>query len=203
MKTRTAMMSLAVVVLVSGGFVVSSAFTSATLTRDANIDVVSDGTGLIELSPGAASAVYTDSDGALAIDFAEGAATGVNGNAEFTLGSSSNLTGASSTSDVESHDYAFTVTLNDEINGTTDDLQLSYTSADADGNGDANVEFTVYPMGGSALTTASEESSGTITDPTKGTTYYVVLTVDTGAGDAGTTLGSSDDLSGTLTIQTA
>jgi len=201
MKPRTAVFSVALVALVAGAVVTSSAFTSATLSRNANIDVVSDDAGLVELQPGATSVVYTSTDGQLAIDFAQTGATGVNGNAEFTFGSSTNLTGASGPSDVAAHDYAFTIGLNDQLNGTANTLELAYT--DTDSNSDANVEFTVYTAGGSAVTTASEESNGVITDPSTDTTYYVVMTVDTGAGNAATVLGSADDLSGTLTITTA
>lgn len=199
MKSRTAVLSLVVAVMLTGSFVTASAFTSATVNRSAEIDVVADNTGLITLNDGATNVVTTKPNGELEIDMSKSGATGVNGNATFAFGTPSNVTGASSSSDIAAHDYAFTLGLGDAINGTSDSLQLSYTGPAT--NGDANVQFDVYTMSGQ-VASVSEESADTITNPDPSTTYYVVLTIDTGAGSTTAVLGSGDDLSGTLTIET-
>ncbi|MFB6130156.1 MAG: hypothetical protein ABEJ28_04980 [Salinigranum sp.] len=199
MRTHAVVVVLALTLLAGSSVLAASAFSTATVKRSANLNVVTDGSGLIELTPGATKAVQYDASGELSIDISKTGGSGVNPNAEYTFGDGSQITAASKPSDLASTDYAFALKLNDDLNGSASGLKLDYAAAT---NSEPNVKFVVYEVGGSKVTTASEESSGTISNPgTK--TYGVVLVVDTGAGSASTPLGKGTDLSGTLTITTA
>lgn len=158
----------------------ATAYTSAAVTRDATIGVKTDSTALITLTASATfSQITEDGTGQLAINF-----TSLNGDSEFVFGDTSapGTTNAFSLSPSESRDVTLAYSLN-----STDPAASN-----------PNVQFDVYTDDGTTVTsvaTASEEASGTITGATAGTTYYVVLTLDTTNVDTSTT-----DLSGTLTI---
>jgi hypothetical protein len=173
------------IILVAGVSVGTSAFTSATVERQANADVVTDQNGLLGLTDGnSGNLVYQNADDQLAINFENGTALGANTDALFELGDSDNP-GSS---------QAFLVTNND---AESHQMTAAYTPNADDGNADANIEFRVYDNAGALVGTVDEEGTTVSMDAAAGESYNVVVVVDTGHGAAGT-LTSVDDLSGTL-----
>lgn len=160
----------------------ASAFTSATVDRSTNINVVSDSQGLIALQDGTSgNLIREDSNGRLAIDFTQASASGANSNAKFTFGDNS----SGNTS------YAFNMT---NQAGQSHSFTLSYSVTGTDGDtGTENVKFEVYDSSNNHLGTVSESNSLT-QSISAGQTVYVVLVVDTNG------LTSTSDLSGTFTI---
>ncbi|WP_254534839.1 hypothetical protein [Halomarina litorea] len=160
----------------------ASAYTSGTVERSSNVNVVNDDTGLLALADGTSGPlVFQNASGALEIDFTKGGAGGVNAESHYELGNPSDAINQSafkiSNLDAESHD-----------------ITVSYTGAGA-GDADANIEFQIYDSSNTQVATISEEStSDTITGAAAGATYYVVIVVDTNG------VTSSTDLSGTLTV---
>lgn len=181
MRLKITALLLAVVVV--SATLGASAYTTGSLTRSSSVDVVSDDAGLIGLTDGTSGdLVYQNTDGQLAIDFAQGGATGANTNATFELGNPSDPTNAT----------AFNITNQD---ATAHDLSVSYTGAGATGDSTNAIEFQIYDSTGTSVGTVSEEStSATINGVGSGETLYVVIVVDT------TGLSSADDLSGTLEV---
>lgn len=170
---------IATVLLLSTTVVASSAFTTVSLDRQANVDVVSDENGIIALQAHPDSGVVSGTDnGALRIDF-DRADTGAGANVKstYTVGSTSNPTSS----------YAFNIT---NRNTGPINLTVDYT-LDSAVTG-SNVQFSLYDAGGTAVGTA-EPGSATSQSLTQGETLYVVVEITAGADPA-------DDLSGTLTI---
>lgn len=180
---RNTIAVLFVAVLAVGAVIGASAYTSGSVSRSANVNVVSDDTGLIGLTDGTSGdLVYQDTSGQLAIDFTAGGAGGVNSDATFSLGDSTDLT----------NQNAFNITNND---ATSHDLTIEYTGAGATGDGTAAISFRIYDGTGTEVATVTEEStSATITGAASGASYDVVIEIDT------TGLSNADDLSGTLTV---
>lgn len=174
---------LTVLVLAASLLVGASAFTTGSVERTSSVNVVTDSSGLIGLEDGTSGdLVYTNGTGALNVDFTRGGASGVNSAARFTLGS---------TSDPTNHS-AFNITNND---ATTHDITVEYTGAGGTSDPDANIEFRIYDGSGTKVAAVSEESTAaTVTDVASGTTYHVVIVVDTYG------LGSGSDLSGNLNV---
>lgn len=160
----------------------TTAFTSGTVERSANVNVVNDDTGLLALADGTSGPlVYQNSSGALEIDFTKGGAGGVNAESHYELGDPANPVS----------ENAFTLS---NLDAESHDIALSYTGADA-GDADANIKFRVFESGGTEVATVSEEStSATISGAASGSTYYAVIVVDTHG------VSSSTDLSGTLKV---
>lgn len=177
-KTIGVLMALVITASALG----ASAYTSGSVERSSNVNVVNDDTGLIGLADGTSGPlVFQNSSGALEIDFTKGSASGVNPEAHYELGNPSDPTNQS----------AFNIT---NLGSESHDFTLSYTGADA-GDGDANIQFQVYDGTGTKVETVSEEStSATITGVGSGTAHYVVIVVDTYG------VSSSADLSGTLKV---
>lgn len=172
MQFRTVLVVAALVV--ASVAVGSAAFTSGTVERTANVDVVGDSSAVTGLEPGDSSAVDVNG-GELQIDFGNYTnAQGVNSNASYTIGNSSNA----------SETYAFNITNNDN---TAHDYSFNYNRTTGSVG---SVTFTAYDSSNNVVI-ATDGTSGQLT---AGTTAYVVVEVDT----AGTT--KSDDLSGTLEI---
>lgn len=202
-KSNVLLVIIGLVVVMS--VVSASAFTTATLEREANIVVENDATGLIELEDGETDAVFikdTDGDGTndeLAIDLDSSTASGLGGpNPAATYKFGDESTFDSDAADTSGYVYAFNMTVTDQMTGSGT-TTLGYT--DPDGNTDANVKFEVYTAasgGGTLEATVTEESDGSFTAST-GTTYWAVLIVDTGGGSAAD-LNAGDDLSGTLNV---
>lgn len=196
LRRKATVMALILVVTVT--FSAASAFTTATLDRDAVINVNTDSNSMISLGAGNTDAVYENSNGHLSItmDSSTNGILGVNPAALFTFGDPASL----NTSKAESsYVYAFNITVDDAVTGDGT-MTLSYDYSDS--NGDDNVKYKVYEaaVGGpdQPKATATDETDGSF-KPTKGVTYYVVIEIDTGGGTAAD-LTSNDSLGGTLTI---
>ncbi|QCJ45981.1 hypothetical protein [Haloprofundus sp. MHR1] len=177
---------IATVGAIMGTGIAATAYTSATVTREATIGVKTDSEALIALDPSTEFTQITEdaTTGELLINFPS-----LNANSEFVFGDVADPTTAN----------AFTIT---PSKGS--DVTLSYTftgGADPDGSTgtNPNVEFEVLSWNdtdstATSETTASEEAEGSFT-ATADTPYYVVLTIDTTDVDL-----STADLTGELTI---
>lgn len=173
------------IILVAGVSVGTSAFTSATVERQANADVVTDSNGLLGLADGSSgNLVYENADDQLEINFENGTADGANTDALFELGNPEDP-GTS---------QAFQVTNND---AESHQITAAYTLDADDGNSAANLEFQVYDDTGSLVGTVNEEGQTVSMDADATETYNVVVVVDTGHNGAAA-LTSTEDLSGTL-----
>lgn len=182
MKVQTKIGVIGVVLALVALSFAASAYTTGSVDRQSTVNVVNDDAGLIALQDGTSGdLVKINSSGALEIDFTSGGAGGVNTEAKYELGNPSDPTNQTafniSNQDAESHD-----------------ISLSYSGSDSE-DADANIQFQVYDSTGASVVTASEES-GTVSIPgaASGSTYHVVLVVDTYG------LTSNSDLSGTLTV---
>lgn len=193
MRQQTAIVLALLVAAVS--VVGAASYTQATVDRDANINVEADSTALIGLSVGngiTGDSVTTGSDGELSLNLDDG--TGVNGNATFHYGAD----GTDTTRDRSN--TAFNVTNNDD---SSRQYSLSYSQWTASDGTNSNVQFDVYTYDSTATTPWSQvgtvDEEGSTVSPTlaAGDKLYVFVTVDTTAGD----LGSTDDLSGTFTVK--
>jgi hypothetical protein len=169
----------------------ATAFTSATVDRQANIDVVADNNGLLALTDGnSGNLVFQDGNTEqLGIDFTEGTAAGANVNAEFQLGDPAGPT-TSNAFQLENRD--------DEQH----QINVAYTGAttNAANNGEENLNVTIYDNSGNAIDSTNEEGAAASFAAPPGNTFYMVLTVDTGNGATTTDLTSASDLSGTISF---
>ncbi|QLG63214.1 hypothetical protein [Halorarum salinum] len=182
MSTKIKIGLIAVMLVVTSGAFAASAYTSGSVDRAANVNVVNDDTGLIALQDGnSGDLVYQNSSGALEIDFTNGSASGVNTAAHFELGDQANA----------NESYAFNLT---NLDAEGHDFTFEYSGTDSEDD-DENLQFQVYDDTGVLQTTVSEESGAVnLNGVASGDTYYVVIVVDTHG------LTSNSDLSGTLTI---
>lgn len=162
----------------------ASAYTSATVDRSADMNVVSDANGLIGLQDGTTSLVHQNASNELSIDFARHGATGVNTNANFTIG---NLSAPTTT-------YAFTVSNNA---GNSHTFNVSYDGFHSSGTSD-NLRFRIYDSSGNFVQELNESATNADISVASSSTYYVVMVVNT--GDGITDLETSADISGTLRI---
>lgn len=180
MKFKIAGITIALIV-VAAAFG-ASAYTSGTVERSSNVNVVNDDQGLLALSDGTSgNLVFQNASGALEIDFTKGGAGGVNVESHYELGNPSDPT----------NQTAFNIS---NLDAESHDITVSYTPTVDDGNADTNIEFQIYDQDGvSAGTLDDESTSGSFSAPS-GATYYVVIVVDTHG------LTNSTDLSGTLKV---
>lgn len=189
MRKVTQLGVLVLALVLATGLIGASSFTTATLSRQASIDVVTDQNGFIGLTDEHSSDIINQTaDGALTIDFAQSSATGVNVDSVYEIGNPS-------PTDVENQS-AFSITNND---GVSHDINLNYslnTAGDAVGDSANSTEFQVFDSSETLITTISEEDSGATFTLSSGTTYYVVLVVDTTPA----AIDQTNDLSGTLEI---
>jgi len=174
---------LAVLLIAASGAFAASASLTGSVDRSSNVDVVNDDTGIIALQDGSdGGLVYQNDTGALAVDFTNGSASGVNTAAHFEIGDTAN---ANTT-------YAFNVT---NLGDATHDFTFDYTQNTAHSDGNSNLQFKVYNESESPVGTADEEgNTASVAGVAPGETLYVVIVVDTHGLD------SDDDLSGDLTI---
>jgi hypothetical protein len=165
----------------------ASAFTSATVDRNANIDVVADENGLLALTDGnSGNLVFQDaSTEQLGIDFTNGTAAGANVNATFELGNPADPVNSN----------AFNVENRDD---EQHQINVAYTGATT--NTEENLNISIYDNTGTLLDSATEEGTTASFTAPAGNTFHVVLTVDTGLGAAPTDLTSASDLSGTISF---
>jgi hypothetical protein len=157
----------------------ASAFTTATVARDAQIDVETDSNSVIQIQDGPAPGASVTNDGKLEID-ADG--DSLNQDANFTYGDET---------DPETS-AAFTVT-----NG--DDSEQQFTlEYDADSGSSGAVKLFVMEQTASSPTVINSGNSATITVP-NGNTVYVAMAVETpdSVSDASSTTG---EISGTMYV---
>lgn len=180
MRYKIAGVTMAVIIVAAA--LGASAYTSGTVERSSNVNVVNDDTGLLALEDGTSGGlVFQNSSGALEIDFTKGGAGGVNPEAHYELGNPSDATNQS----------AFNIT---NLDAESHDLTVSYTGAGA-GDADDNIQFQIYNDAGTQVATVSEETtSATLSGVASGNTHYVVIVVDTYGVD------NTTDLSGTLQV---
>jgi len=174
MRLKLAAIALGIVIVASA--VGASAFTTATVERDANLSVATDSGGLVGLTAGDSGLVTTNND-QLAIDVTEGTASGVNPNSTLTIGNKSSP--------------AFNIT-NNFPNAHT--FNVAYDMANTD-NADStkNVQFELINSSSGDTVATVNEDSGNETEIGASETIGVIVTVDS-------TGQSTDDLSGTLNV---
>lgn len=175
MKRRTLIASIGAV---AGTTLGAAAYTSTTVSRSATISIASDDSALITLAPGSFEQISQNTDGDLGINF-----TSLNGNSTFTFGDTNDA--------VTTHAFSLT-----NADTASHDLSLAY-NFDGTGDPDANtknLEFEIYDDTGAAVSIVDEDTDQSLAGVATGTTYYVILHIDT------TGLGTSSDLSGELTI---
>ena len=187
MKRKIAVVAL--LVLVATGITTASSFTTATLTRDASIDIVADNEGVIGLIDGnSGDVVQVDSTtGELQIDFGGvGTAQGVNVDSVYELGDPADPT-----------TRAFNITNQDGVAHT---INLNYTvtgsTTNVVGNNHNATEFQVYDSSGSHVVTVSEEDSGASFSMASGESVAVVVVVDSTHAQ----IDQNDDLSGIFQV---
>lgn len=175
--------AVALTLVLVASIVGASAFTSGSVERSANVNVVNDDTGLLALEDGTSGGlVYQNSSGALQIDFTQGGAGGANVESHYELGNPDDPT----------NQTAFNITNND---AESHDITVSYTSTGGTADTDDNIQFQLYDSSGSQVGMVSEESTSVmVSGVSSGSTLYVVMVVDTYGLD------NSTDLSGTLTV---
>ena len=184
MSQLTTTLLVAGIILVAGVSVGTSAFTTAQVDRQANVDVVADETGLLGLTDGnSGDLVFQDTSGQLGIDFTEGTAGGANTNALFELGNPDDPTGS----------QAFMITNNDVESHT---INTEYRANTSDATTDDNLKFEIYDGSGALVDTVSAAGNTASFTAGANTAHYVVVTVDTGYSSD--LLGPDADLSGTL-----
>ncbi len=165
----------------------ASAFTAATVDRQATVDVVADDTGLLALTDGnSGNLVFQDgSTEQLGIDFGNNSAAGANVNAEFELGDPAGPSASN----------AFTIENRDD---EQHEIDVEYTGATT--NGEENLNISVYDGTDTLVDSVNEEGTTAAFAAPADETFYVVVTVDTGGGTAPTDLTSTSDLSGTVSF---
>lgn len=158
------------------------AFTSATVDRQSNVNVVTDDSGLVGLEDGTSGPlIFQNTSGALGIDLSKASGSGANVHAHFEFGDPNDPTNSS----------AFNITNND---GEQHTFTLDYTDiASDDSDNEVDLKFEVYDSSGTKLNTLTDESSAKDVTLSAGETVYVVMIIDTEA-DKGA------DYSGTLSI---
>ncbi|MFB6297524.1 MAG: hypothetical protein ABEH56_03275 [Salinirussus sp.] len=168
----------------------ASAFTAASVDRDATVDVVADENGLLALIDGnSGNLVFQDgSTEQLGIDLGNNSAGGANVNATFELGNPADPATSN----------AFVIENRDD---EQHQINVAYTGAST--NGEENLNISIYDSSGARLDSVTEEGTtasftATADDGTPSTEYYVVVTIDTGGGTGTTDLTSGSDLSGTM-----
>lgn len=180
---RTKLFAIGVALaLVSTAFSVG-AFTSTTVERQSNVDIVTDSSGLVGLEDGTqGDLIATNSTGALEIDLTNGSASGANVHARFEFGDPNDPQNRS----------AFNVTNND---GEQRTFSLDYTGiASDDSDDEVDLIFEVYHEGtATPQATLTDESTAKDITLNAGETAHVVMVIDT-EDDKGA------DYSGTLKI---
>lgn len=191
MRNVTRVGVIVLTIVLATGLIGASSFTSATLTRDTNINVVDDTNGFIALHdylPG--SIVRQKSNGELTIDFTRGSATGVNVDSIYELGTTG-------WSDNSTDEQAFNITNNDDVSHTlTLNYDLTSASGNETGNGANETEFRVFDSTGTNVLTISEEGNGGTITLASGETVAVVVVVDT----TDSAITSTEDLSGNFNV---
>jgi len=172
MVRKTSIAALVVGLIVATSFVGAAAFTTATVERDVTVDIAADNNGIIELQDGTADAAAM-SGNELVIE-PDSAQNGLNVNATFTYGNTSNASGSN----------GFTITNRDD---QTHEFFLNYS-----GSGSGTLEFYVENSSSDSVNFSDGDSPKSIT-LTPDETAYVVIIVDTKTG--------TTSITGTFTIR--
>lgn len=193
MGRATLAVVLAAVLVLSTVAFGATAFTSATVEREASIDVVADDSGPLQFTSGSTGISKVDSNGELTLDVSLlSGSSGINPNSSYTFGNRS----ADGATSVSSSDYVFTINNTDTENHSVD---LSYTP-DLSVVEAKNVEFEIYRMGdGTAdgpIETVQADGNTHTFEAVSDTTYHVVVHFDTGID--GAYIDKSESLSGTF-----
>lgn len=185
MSQLTSTLLVAGMLLIAGVSVGTSAFTTAEVDRQANVDVVADETGLLGLTDGnSGNLVFQNSDGQLGIDFTNGSAAGANTNALFKLGDPT----------AAANSQAFIITNNDAESHV---INASYSADNPDAAAENdNLKFAVYDGSNTLAGTISAAGATDSWTAEPNAEYYVVITVDTGHNAA--VISPDENLSGTL-----
>lgn len=196
MGRATLAVVLAAVLVLSTVAFGATAFTSATVEREASIDVVADDSGPLQFTSGNTGISKVDSNGELTLDVSLlSGSSGINPNSSYTFGNES----ADGASSVSASDYVFTINNTDTENHSVD---LSYTPDDSNDVGANNVVFKVYKMGdgdGTGPIEVVKSDGETYTfEAVSDTTYHVVVHFDTGID--GNSIDNSGTLSGTFNV---
>lgn len=154
MTRKLTVLGLAALVLLAGTAVASTAFTTATIDRDVNVDVNDDTSGVLQFAAGEGTTI---SGNQLAINADN---EGLNVDSTFTYGDTANPTTTP----------AFSLTNND---GSARDITLNFS-------GSTGITFTVYADDGTEIGTFSDGGSVTVTSLGSGSTVYVTFSVTTG-----------------------
>lgn len=187
MRTTITIAVIAAILLTGTGIIAASSFTTATLSRDTSINVVSDDNGIIALIDGNSGGIVAvdGTTGELTIDFGVGSATGVNVNSTYELGDQN-----------DPSQKAFNITNQDTVSHT---IELNYTVADGTsgvGDGQSSVKFLVFDSAGTQVASEDEETGTASFTANSGETFAVVLIVDTTMSG----VDKNSDLSGTLKV---
>jgi uncharacterized membrane protein len=159
MSRKLTVLGIAALVLLAGTAMASTAFTTATVDRNANLNVQTDDTAVVGLTAGnATGGTATDTEGRLLVKF-----NNVNKNATFSFGDTA----------TPSSTAVFEITNND---GQAHTFNFDVTGIDA----------TFYIENSNGVTTATTSTTGTF-DLTAGETAYVAVEFTTGtASQSGT-----------------
>jgi hypothetical protein len=172
-------MVVAVALVAVVGVTGASAFTTATVARDAQIDVETDANSIIEIEDGSAPGASVTNDGQIELD-ADG--DSLNQGANFTYGDETDPTS----------NAVFKVT-------NSDDAEQQFTlEYDADSDSSGVVKLFVMEQGASDSIVINSGGSETVTVSSTNT-VYVAMAVETpdSVSDAS---GTSGEISGTLYI---
>lgn len=172
MQSRTMVVAVALVAVV--GVTGASAFTTATVARDAQISVQNDASSVIKLQDGSVEGAQVTS-GTLEIN-GEDSEASLNREALFRFGDNSSASAAET-------DHAFTLTNADDKSHT---FEFELTSA-------PGVTIELYDKDGNVATIENGKSPVSTTVSSE-TTLYAVVIVDTG------TATGDNAIDGTLTI---
>jgi hypothetical protein len=180
MTKRIHIVAFGMALLLATSIVSASAFTTATVERDADVAVKIDSSAVIKIEPGTHSGISESSD-VLQINLDD-----LNRDSDFDFGQPST---AEST-------YAFKITNND--GSKSHDFEAKYEMPSDPATGTAHVTFDVYNSNDNSQASFSEEDfssgftpMGTFSD---GETKYVLLSINTAD------MSTSNTYTGTLTI---
>jgi hypothetical protein len=155
----------------------ASAFTTATVERDATVSMETDTNGVIQLEAGTVNGISNTGD-ELQIEL-----TDLNTNGEFVFGNPSDPTST----------YAINITNSD---GDSHDFSAKYAIESDPAEDTDNVEFATYNGSGDSVANFTEGATwNDLTNLSDGDSLYVVLTINT------TDVSSENALDGTLHIR--
>lgn len=155
----------------------SIAYTTAEVERTVTSNIAADSAGIIGLTAGTVSAVTENGDGQLVIDTAVGDATGLNGDATFTYGDSTDL----------ANQNAFSITNND---GASHDLTVSLNSMTLPTGSSFKIEL--FDANTNSLGVVEPGNDVTYNGWASGETIFAIITIDTTDATKG------DDFSGNV-----